>query len=60
MNSFLNQTYDLEIRSIPSFTFKVKDYQTINFGLDYRLNSFINNKIPKGVFWFFLKYDILL
>ncbi|MFK8058705.1 MAG: DUF2490 domain-containing protein [Polaribacter sp.] len=60
VNIFSNKRYDLEIRTIPSFTFKVKDYQSINFGLDYRLNSFINNKIPEGVFWFFLQYKIYL
>lgn len=58
VNIFSNKRYDLEIRTIPSFTFKVKEYQTINFGLDYRLNSFLNNKIPEGVFWLFLKYTI--
>ena len=60
VNVFSNKIYDLEIRTIPSFTFKVKDCQTINFGLDYRLNSFIDSKIPEGVFWLFLKYNISL
>lgn len=60
VNIFSNKNYDLEIRTIPSFTFKVKDSQSINFGLDYRLNSFIKNETPEGIFWFFLKYNISL
>jgi hypothetical protein len=46
VNVFSKQGYDLEIRAIPSFTLSVKDYQTINFGLDYRLSSFINRTEP--------------
>jgi hypothetical protein len=44
INSFQAMDYDLEIRLIPLLGFDITENYKIESGLDYRVNSFLNNK----------------
>lgn len=43
LNNFQNSEYDLEIRIVPLIGYDITDDNKIEFGLDYRVNSFLNN-----------------
>ncbi len=51
VNAFQSNTYDLEIRLVPVLGYEFSDYNKVEFGLDYRIGSFINNT-TKHSFWF--------
>lgn len=44
VNSFQAKEYDLEIRLIPLLGYDITDNVKIESGLDYRVNSFLNNR----------------
>lgn len=50
LNSVQNNEYDLEIRLVPLLGFYVSKKHKLEFGLDYRINSFINN-YSKSNYW---------
>lgn len=43
LNSFQGKTYDLELRLVPLLGYEFTDNNKLEFGLDYRINSFLNN-----------------
>ncbi|QNF33780.1 DUF2490 domain-containing protein [Adhaeribacter swui] len=43
LNSFQGKSYDLELRFIPLLGYEFTDTSKLEFGLDYRVNSFLNN-----------------
>lgn len=50
INSFQALEYDLEIRLIPLLGYDITDNFKIESGLDYRVNSFLNNSTKHG-YW---------
>ncbi len=50
LNSLQDNTYDLEIRVGPFLGYKFMDTKKLEFGLDYRINSFLKNS-PGHRFW---------
>ena len=50
LNSFEDREYDLEIRLVPLLGFKVNEDNKLEFGLDYRLDSFIEDA-SRNRFW---------
>lgn len=50
LNSLQEDIYDLEIRVGPFLGYKFMDTKKLEFGLDYRINSFIKNS-PGHRFW---------
>ncbi len=50
LNNFENGNYDIETRIIPLLGYKFKDNNKLEFGLDYRLDSFLDEK-PRHTAW---------
>lgn len=50
LNRFENNSYDLELRVIPLLGYKYTDKSKLEFGLDYRLNSFLKSG-PNHTSW---------
>ena len=60
VNIFSGTSYDLEIRTLPSLTVKLNQNKKLNFGLDYRTRSFLDNPNFEGNYWITMKYFISL
>lgn len=59
LNSFQKGDYDLEVRVAPFLGYKFTDRKKFEFGLDYRLNSFLNNN-SSNRFWISINwYQVL-
>ena len=62
-NEYLNEIeksdYDLEIRVSPILGYLFSDRNKLEYGLEYRLNSFINSSIQHRI-WFLVKWYIKL
>lgn len=50
LNNFEKDNFDLEFRMIPFLGYKLKDNNKIEVGLDYRLDSFLNEQ-PRHTAW---------
>lgn len=50
LNAFQGNTYDLEMRISPLFGYQFSDNNKLEYGLDYRLGSFLNNS-SKNNLW---------
>ena len=50
LNSWQDSEYDLEIRLVPLLGFNFKNEKKLEMGLDYRLDSFLQNK-TRHSFW---------
>lgn len=50
INSLQNSDYDLEIRFVPLLGYAIKEKHKIELGLDYRVNSFLN-QYTRHSFW---------
>ena len=59
VNSFQNKEYDLEIRLIPFVGYVINKDQKFEFGLDYRINSFLENETSNR-YWLSLNWFITL
>lgn len=59
VNSFQDKDYDLEIRLIPFLGYIVNDDNKFEFGLDYRINSFLKNETSSR-YWLSLNWFISL
>lgn len=57
LNAFIKSNYDLEIRIVPLAGYEFNDNNKLEFGLDYRLNGFVNNA-PRHNFWITLNWFI--
>lgn len=57
LNSLKDSEYDLEIRFVPMLGYSITNKYKLEFGLDYRVNSFLNN-IPRHSFWTSLKFYV--
>lgn len=57
VNSLQAKTYDLEIRLVPLLGYDMADNFKIETGLDYRVDSFLNNK-PEHSYWMVLNFFI--
>jgi hypothetical protein len=57
INSFQALEYDLEIRIIPLLGYDITDNFKIESGLDYRVNSFINNSTRQS-YWMTFNFFI--
>lgn len=55
LNSWQGMDYDLEIRLSPLLGYDIKDNNKIELGLDYRVNSFLNNN-TRHSFWLSLNW----
>ncbi|HMQ46961.1 MAG TPA: DUF2490 domain-containing protein [Saprospiraceae bacterium] len=55
LNSLQSAEYDLEIRVVPLLGYAVTDKQKVEFGLDYRVNSFLD-KNARHSFWISLNW----
>ena len=55
VNGFQNSDYDLEIRLIPFLGYVVNDDSKFEFGLDYRINSFLENQTSNR-YWLSLNW----
>lgn len=51
LNSWQDGEYDLEIRLVPLAGFEFTDNNKLEFGLDYRLSSFLDGS-SRNSFWF--------
>lgn len=59
INSWQDEDYDLEIRIVPLLGYNLKNKDKIELGLDYRINSFLNNN-TRNTFWMNVNYFIEL
>ncbi|GBF21834.1 MULTISPECIES: DUF2490 domain-containing protein [unclassified Arenibacter] len=59
LNSWQDYGYDLEIRLVPLLGYNLKSTNKIEMGLDYRVNSFLNNN-TRHSFWVNLNWFIEL
>lgn len=59
VNSFQDKDYDLEIRLIPFVGYVINKDQKFEFGLDYRINSFLENETSNR-YWLSLNWFITL
>ena len=50
LNAFEDREYDLEIRFSPLLGYKLNEGNKLEFGLDYRLDSFLES-VTKNHFW---------
>ena len=50
LNAFEDREYDLEIRFSPLLGLKLNERNQLELGLDYRLDSFLENK-TRNHFW---------
>jgi hypothetical protein len=57
LNSFQDADYDLEIRLVPLLGYDINDNIKIELGLDYRVNSFLNNN-TRHSFWTSLNFFV--
>ncbi|MBX2827536.1 MAG: hypothetical protein KTR22_05205, partial [Flavobacteriaceae bacterium] len=57
LNAWEQNDYDLEIRAVPHLGYKVSKSNKLEFGLDYRLNSFLNTS-PSHRFWTVINWYI--
>ncbi len=57
LNSFQGSEYDLEIRIVPLLGFDITDTNKIELGIDYRVNSFLNNTTDHS-FWMSINWFI--
>lgn len=55
VNAFQNSDYNLEIRLIPFLGYVVNDDSKFEFGLDYRINSFLENQTSNR-YWLSLNW----
>jgi hypothetical protein len=59
LNSFQSKTYDLEIRAVPLLGFGFTDSNKIEFGIDYRADSFLKNELSSNV-WININWFVTL
>jgi len=59
LNSFQNNEYDLEIRLIPFLGYTVNKHNKLEFGLDYRVNSFLENETSNR-YWLSLNWFVAI
>tara|TARA_R110002111_G_scaffold188780_1_gene254190 strand:+ start:281 stop:883 length:603 start_codon:yes stop_codon:yes gene_type:complete len=59
LNNFKNG-YDLELRIIPLIGYTFFEKQRLEFGLDYRVDSFIKTNKPSNRFWISINYFFVL
>lgn len=59
LNQFESGEYDLEIRLVPFVGYSMTDTEKLEFGLDYRINSFIDGPASHR-FWIALNYYLSL
>lgn len=57
LNSFQGKEYDLELRLVPLLGYQFTDTNKLEFGLDYRINSFLNNATNQNL-WITLNWFI--
>lgn len=57
LNSLQGSEYDLEIRLVPLLGYDFTDFFKVETGLDYRVNSFLNNN-TRHSFWMVLSFFI--
>jgi len=57
LNSFQDADYDLEIRLVPLLGYDINNNNKIELGLDYRVNSFLNNN-SRHSFWISFNFFI--
>jgi len=59
LNILVDGSYDLEIRLVPLLGYKITDGNKLEFGIDYRVNSFLNNSTSNR-FWLNFNWFISL
>ncbi|WP_299888699.1 DUF2490 domain-containing protein [uncultured Lacinutrix sp.] len=59
LNKFISEKYDLEIRLTPVLGYVFTDNNKLEFGLDYRLNDFLDNP-SRQRFWLALNWYIII
>lgn len=57
LNIFESDQYDLEFRFSPLLGFELNDAQKIEWGIDYRLDSFLNDS-PNSKYWLSINWFI--
>lgn len=60
VNIFNRDGYDLELRAIPMLSYEYASNQELEFGIDYRIKSFINTSLEEQRFWITLNWGIIL
>ena len=59
LNNFQSNNYDLEIRATPNLGYVFKDNNKLEFGIEYRINNFINNT-TRNRYWLTLNWYLVL
>lgn len=59
LNSLQGKTYDLEIRVVPLLGFGFTDSNKIELGIDYRADSFLNNRLSSNI-WLNINWFVTL
>lgn len=63
LNNFQGNSYDLEIRFVPTLGYEFTDNNKIELGLEYRVNSFIQDHLNTDVWvtinWYYARSHIL-
>ncbi len=59
LNSLQGKTYDLEIRAVPLLGFGFTDSNKIEFGIDYRADSFLKNGLSSNI-WININWFVTL
>ena len=59
LNAWQGKDYDIEIRIVPHLGYKFSDVNKVELGLDYRLNSFLNNS-SRNRFWTAINWYIAI
>lgn len=59
LNSFQGKAYDLEIRAVPLLGFVFTDNNKIEFGIDYRADSFLNKQLSSNI-WLNINWFVTL
>ena len=59
LNAIQSKVYDIELRLVPLLGYVFTDANKIEFGMDYRLNSFLNES-PSHRFWWSINWFIVL
>lgn len=57
LNSWQNKDYDLECRLVPLLGYNFTDSNKTEIGLDYRINSFLNNR-SRNSFWISINWFV--